>query len=196
MLKIIPLSEPILALPKVLLQFDAPNDNGVRTCSTPDGTRPYETFVKHPEYHAEIAMSVEAYETEEEAKAGHDRWVEMYQQDTLPATIEETCNSPIARMVLTPNGGDKSNFTHTRGAAPNKNEQAVKELIEASRDKSLLEDLLNRAMGVSNAVEGDSCPCEACNIRRQIFGADPNEDAMKGMQSAGDIALSANRVLH
>src|SRR5437016_4885712 len=40
------------------------------------GVKPYETGIKHPLYNDGRWICVAAYDTPEEARAGHDRWVQ------------------------------------------------------------------------------------------------------------------------
>jgi len=49
----------------------------VDTCRVNDGKKPYETAVAFPLYNDGSMVIVEAYDTKEEAQAGHDKWVNI-----------------------------------------------------------------------------------------------------------------------
>ena len=61
----------------------------VDTCMVTDSDSPYETAVCHPEYNNDSLVIVELYETEEDAQAGHDRWVAIMTADKLPASLTD-----------------------------------------------------------------------------------------------------------
>lgn len=52
------------------------NDLFVDTCRVSDSSKPYETAVAHPTYNNGELIIVELYDTIEEAKEGHERWVD------------------------------------------------------------------------------------------------------------------------
>lgn len=66
----------------------------VSTAFVNDGFRPFETAVAHPDYRAggELII-VEAYDTEEEAVLGHEKWLEFMVSDTLPTVLKEHVNN-------------------------------------------------------------------------------------------------------
>lgn len=55
---------------------------------------------KHPATKWLRMIIVEAYDTEEEARAGHDKWLRAVLNDTLPAVIEDCCNNPAMSKPL------------------------------------------------------------------------------------------------
>ena len=70
----------------------------VDTCSVSDGRCIYETGVMHPEYNDGKFVIVSAYDTEEEARQGHDQWVKTMTADTLPDKLVDCCNSELAQI--------------------------------------------------------------------------------------------------
>jgi hypothetical protein len=75
----------------------------VSTASMSDGEKPYETAVCSREYGKEHDISqvdemiiVEAYDTREEAEAGHKRWVETMTTNP-PDKLVDCCNSEVAQ---------------------------------------------------------------------------------------------------
>ena len=72
----------------------------VSTVEIPEwlGKKPFETIVAHPEYHNELstladATVVQAYDTEEEAAAGHCYWLKLYEEDQLPMELVDCGNA-------------------------------------------------------------------------------------------------------
>jgi hypothetical protein len=66
--------------------------NGVEfdTCLITDyPDTPYETGMAHPDYNKGRWVIVEAYKTKEEAQAGHDKWVALYEEGNLPSEIDD-----------------------------------------------------------------------------------------------------------
>lgn len=58
-----------------------------------DGLKPYETAVSHPDYNDGMPIIVEAYDSVDEAKCGHARWVATMKADPLPDMLTDCCNS-------------------------------------------------------------------------------------------------------
>lgn len=50
---------------------------------------PFETAISHPAYAMRVAQPVELYESEEEARAGHARWVARVLAGDLPAELDD-----------------------------------------------------------------------------------------------------------
>src|SRR5574337_620734 len=72
----------------------------VSTCSVNDGEHPYETAVKHGEYCDGRGMViVEAYDTREDAEAGHARWVSTMTAEVLPESLVDCQNSEVSRLL-------------------------------------------------------------------------------------------------
>jgi hypothetical protein len=60
------------------------------TCSVTDyPDKPYETGLLHPKYNRGNWIIVEAYKTEEKARAGHDKWVKLFESGKLPKEIKD-----------------------------------------------------------------------------------------------------------
>lgn len=73
----------------------------ISTAYCSDGYRPYETGIKTSEYARQgndkpLMIIVEAYDTKEEAKAGHDKWVETMK--TRPEYLDDCINCAWAEL--------------------------------------------------------------------------------------------------
>lgn len=53
----------------------------VDTCKVTDSMQPYETAIEHPFYRNGEWVIVEMYDSKEEAKIGHDKWVALMNVD-------------------------------------------------------------------------------------------------------------------
>ena len=73
----------------------------VDTCAVTDGSQPFETAVSHPEYGYGTWVIVEAYDTKEEAQAGHDKWVGLMTNEPLPEVLQHCRNSTFAALIFT-----------------------------------------------------------------------------------------------
>lgn len=77
------------------------NDDGVvDTCAVSDGNQPYETGIKHFQYNKGEWVIVEAYSTIQEASVGHDKWVKMLVDGTLPNPLVD-CNNAVIQQLYT-----------------------------------------------------------------------------------------------
>lgn len=72
----------------------------VSTARVSDGDRPYETAIAHPEYNHGAIVIVEAYDTREEAAAGHERWVAAMTASTRPEALTDCRNSYISKLAF------------------------------------------------------------------------------------------------
>jgi hypothetical protein len=70
----------------------------VSTARVTDGNQPYETAVVHPEYHGDKFIIVEAYDTIEQARVGHAKWVKTMTTEPLPDQLVDCCNAEIAQF--------------------------------------------------------------------------------------------------
>lgn len=71
----------------------------VSTVAVSDGAKPFETAFEHPEYNEGSMVIVEAYDTREEALAGHGRWLKVMLDGPLPDEITDCCNAQIGEMA-------------------------------------------------------------------------------------------------
>ena len=71
----------------------------ISTAGVPDSTFPYETAVKHPNYNGGSIVIVENYNTIEEAKEGHKRWVGLMTAKVLPEGMVDVGQAGIARLA-------------------------------------------------------------------------------------------------
>ncbi len=77
------------------------NDEGTRMVSTAkvnDGAKPFETAFKHERYNGGAMVIVEAYDSREEALAGHARWEAIMVNGPLPDELRDCANSEIGQM--------------------------------------------------------------------------------------------------
>lgn len=71
----------------------------VDTVLVTDGNHPYETAVKHPSYNKGEYIIVEAYDTKEEAREGHNRWVKTMTENP-PSLLVDCGNSFIQELGI------------------------------------------------------------------------------------------------
>ena len=71
----------------------------IDTAAASDGRQPYETGIEHPEYRNGRWVIVEAYNTKEEAKVGHDKWVKTMTAKELPKELIDCANAEICGMI-------------------------------------------------------------------------------------------------
>jgi hypothetical protein len=70
----------------------------IDTCSVTDSTQPYETGICHPKYNDGEWVIVEQYDTEEDARLGHAKWVKKMTSKRLPKTLNDVSESGIASL--------------------------------------------------------------------------------------------------
>ncbi len=70
----------------------------VDTCLVTDSDQSYETAISHPSYNSGAWVIVEMYDTEGEARNGHERWVRKMIADKLPNIIVDASSSVIANL--------------------------------------------------------------------------------------------------
>jgi hypothetical protein len=78
------------------------NDDGTRmvsTASVSDGIREFETAFKHPDYNEGNSIIVEAYDTKDEALAGHEYWVKVMTDGPLPDELVDCANAHTAQSI-------------------------------------------------------------------------------------------------
>lgn len=73
----------------------------IDTCRVSDGAHPFETGVASKYYHSGSWVIVEAYDTEEDAQSGHDRWVSTMSKpfDELPEKLVDCQNAGLADLM-------------------------------------------------------------------------------------------------
>ena len=71
----------------------------VDTCACSHGSKPFETAVEHPDYNDGEMVIVEAYDTKEEAQAGHAKWVKRMTADVLPEQLVDCQNAGLAGLL-------------------------------------------------------------------------------------------------
>lgn len=75
------------------------NSMMVSTAAVSDGREPFETAVAHPSYNNGKMIIVECYSTEEDAAAGHKKWLGLMRFDKLPLTLVDCGNSEISQLI-------------------------------------------------------------------------------------------------
>jgi len=79
----------------------------VDTCAVTDAEQPFETGVSHPAYNDREWVIVEMYDTEEQARQGHDKWVATMTAESLPETLIDAGTSVVNQLRDASNpGGD------------------------------------------------------------------------------------------
>lgn len=75
----------------------------VSTCSVPDGDHLYETGVSHDKFREDgNLIIVEAYDTKEDAIAGHKKWVKVMTSQELPEELIDCKNAEISQLIDEP----------------------------------------------------------------------------------------------
>lgn len=82
---------------RVVANFQDKKGLSVDTSRVSDGSHPFETGVKHPRYYEGHWIIVQAYDTKEEAKAGHEVWVSLMTAKELPKVLKDCQNAKIAQ---------------------------------------------------------------------------------------------------
>ena len=73
----------------------------VSTASVTDGSSPFETAISHPEYNDNNWVIVDKYNTVEEARQGHDKWVTVITTKPLPEKLVDCANANISQLADT-----------------------------------------------------------------------------------------------
>lgn len=71
----------------------------VDTAEVNDGAKRYETAFQHPEYNNNETVIVEAYDTKDEAMAGHAKWLKVMLEGPLPDTLIDCGNSEVSSLL-------------------------------------------------------------------------------------------------
>jgi len=71
----------------------------ISTARVTDSTEPYETAVAHPQYNKGELVIVEMYNTKEDAKAGHKKWVKLMTAKKLPKKLNDVSTSEIKQLL-------------------------------------------------------------------------------------------------
>lgn len=71
----------------------------IDTCAVNDADQPYETAVAHSSYNDANLVIVELYDTKEEAKRGHKKWVKKMTAKNLPKILIDVSSSEVAKLV-------------------------------------------------------------------------------------------------
>ena len=70
----------------------------IDTCRVTDSLQPYETGVCHPKYNNGNWIIVEMYDTKEDAKKGHDKWVKKMTSSKPPKQLKDVSNCEIMQF--------------------------------------------------------------------------------------------------
>ncbi len=71
----------------------------VSTAMVMDSSSPFETAVAHPQYNDGKIVIVENYNTKEKAKSGHEKWVKIMTDASLPNTLKDVSDSGIGTLA-------------------------------------------------------------------------------------------------
>ena len=80
-------------------RFDVDGGASVSTARVSDGRQPFETAVSHPDYNSNKWVIVEAYDTKNEAQAGHDKWVKAMTTEPLLEELRDCANSRVEQFI-------------------------------------------------------------------------------------------------
>jgi hypothetical protein len=78
----------------------------IDTCMVTDSSCPYETGICHPDYNEGHYIIVELYETKEQSKIGHEKWVKLFSKDPLPTYMVDVNKSIICDIAKSVTGHD------------------------------------------------------------------------------------------
>lgn len=96
--------------PEPIARFELPDIFGRRgmvvdTCGgINDSKHEYETAVAHPSYNDGKWIVVEGYDTEEEARDGHEKWVKIMTAESLPSILNDVSTATTAKICEEFNG--------------------------------------------------------------------------------------------
>ena len=71
----------------------------VSTAKVTDGDHPFETAIQHPQYDRGNHITVEAYDSREDAQSAHTKWVTVMTSDNLPESLTDCQNSEISQWL-------------------------------------------------------------------------------------------------
>lgn len=93
---------------RAVARYEENEDFIIDTCYVDDAEKPFETGIKHPEYNNGKWIIVEDYDSKNEAKAGHERWVKIMTKKELPEQLIDINTSIVAQLNSILFGEDRS----------------------------------------------------------------------------------------
>lgn len=78
----------------------------IDTAMVTDSDKDYETGIKHPNYNNGKWIITELYDTKEEAKEGHDKWVKIMTTDKLPDKLKDVSTCEFISFIKIFNDSD------------------------------------------------------------------------------------------
>lgn len=69
------------------------------TALVTDGVKPFESAMAHPSYNGGQIIILEAYDTKEQAQAGHEKYLAIAKADGWPDEITERNNSEVGLLL-------------------------------------------------------------------------------------------------
>jgi hypothetical protein len=85
---------------RVIGRYDGDDEKTmVSTARVSDGRHPYETAFRHPDYNEGKMVIVEAYDSKDDAAAGHSKWVKVMTDGPLPDVLIDCENSGISEVL-------------------------------------------------------------------------------------------------
>jgi hypothetical protein len=70
----------------------------ISTAQVTDGSKPYETAVKHDKFNKGNMVIVESYNTKQEALEGHTRWIKTMSSTILPQKLVDCNNCELSQL--------------------------------------------------------------------------------------------------
>lgn len=71
----------------------------VDTCSVNDSSKPFETGVLHPSYNSGDWIIVELYDSKDDAKTGHNKWVKKMTSKRLPPKLIDISTAEVTNLT-------------------------------------------------------------------------------------------------
>lgn len=85
----------------------------IDTCRVTDSSNAYEIDITHPYYNNNRWVIVETYDTKEEARRGHKKWVDIFSSPELPEVLTDEGTSGVGVIYKMLGGKTKHEKTIT-----------------------------------------------------------------------------------
>src|SRR5262249_24498781 len=87
-------------------RYDHPDGWFISTALVTDSEKPFVTAVCHPKYNEGRIVIVDSYDNKMEAEAGHEKWVQTMNAETLPERLVDVSEAGIAQLMDVLGGTD------------------------------------------------------------------------------------------
>ena len=74
------------------------NGATIDTAAVSDSSQPFETGIKHPDFRNGLWIIVELYPNKEKAKAGHEKWVSVFEKG-LPEVLKDVNETELEKFA-------------------------------------------------------------------------------------------------